>query len=267
MRPGQGPVLDAVHRVLTPEYVEFDFVVAGLYVRFIAWLIDALIVFMTSAAILTVLSLAMFAFPGFASALGFIIWFLVDWGYAIALETAWSGQTMGKRILGLRVIQESGVRIGFYQAVLRNLARAFDRLPLFYLVGGVAALFSNSHQRFGDMLAGTLVVRERRPKIPAPISRPAGETQLLDDPAFVARVAKLTNEEEAVVLSAAIRRDELTLEARLKLFSALCERLQRNLGLEKPEHLSDEKLVLLVAAVLARRGQKPPGKKLSAQPS
>src|SRR4051794_23069574 len=109
-------LLEGNHRVLTPEYVEFDFVLAGLFSRFLAWVIDTLFTLCVALGLLIGLSLAMFAFPGFASALGMVVWFLVDWGYAILLETAWSGQTLGKRAMGLRVIQESGVRIGFLHA-------------------------------------------------------------------------------------------------------------------------------------------------------
>ena len=242
-------LLDGTHAVLTPEYVEFRFTLAGLYSRFLAWVLDELLVLFCTGALLTGLSLVMIAFPGFASALGFVVYFLVDWGYAIALETAWSGQTVGKRILGLRVIQRSGVRIGFYHAALRNLARPVDRLPVLYLVGGLAALLSGSHQRLGDMLAGTVVVRERRLKVPSAIGAAAGEG-LLADPLFVSRVKRLSAEVRELVLTAALRREELRMEARLRLFSALGSRLQELLAMEKPAHLSDEKWTLLVAAAL-----------------
>ena len=246
-------LLDGTHAVLTPEYVEFDFVLAGLFSRFLAWLIDQVVVIGGWLALMVVLSIVLAVIPGFASAAAFVSWFLLDWGYGIVMEAMWSGQTIGKRALGLRVIQESGVRISFLHAALRNLARPVDRLPLFYLVGGCAALFSKSQQRLGDMLAGTIVVRERRLKIPASIGRPEGETQLLNDATFRSRVGKLTAEEEALIFAAAVRREELGLEARLSLFSALSQRLQDDAGFYKPPHLSDEKLVLLVAASLAAR--------------
>lgn len=249
--PDSPTLLDGSHHVLTPEYVEFNFVLAGLYSRFLAWLIDALVVFALTLGAMALLSVVIAAFPGFGSALLFVVWFLLDWGYAIALEAAWSGQTLGKKALGLRVIQESGVRIGFYHALLRNLARPVDRLPLFYLAGGAAALVSGAHQRLGDMLAGTVVIRERRLKLPASIARPEGEAALLGDPTFQSRVSRLTSEEEEVIFAAAIRREELGMEARLKLFAALSQRLQDGAGFEKPAHLSDEKLVLLAAAALA----------------
>jgi uncharacterized RDD family membrane protein YckC len=245
--------LDGTHTVLTPEYVEFNFVLSGLMSRFLAWLIDSFVAVLIALVILVGLSFGMLVFPGFASALGFVVWFLIDWGYMILFESVWSGQTLGKRALGLRVIQESGVRVGFYQSLLRNLARPVDRLPLFYLVGGVSALFSDSQQRLGDMLAGTIVVRERRLQIPSALERPEGDTSLLDDAEFRARVARLSAEEEAALFSAALRREELGMEARLSLFSTLARRLEEELGFTKPAHLSDEKLVLLVTAALAAR--------------
>lgn len=253
---GAQRTLDAVHTVLTPEYVEFNFVQAGLFSRFLAWLIDAVIVAFGSLALIIALSSAMAAAPGLASAMSFIIYFLVDWGYAIALEIAWSGQTIGKRALGLRVIQETGVRVGFYPAVLRNLARPLDRLPFLYLVGGIAALLSRSQQRLGDMLAGTLVVRDRRLKIPSAIARPPAEAQLLQDALFLSRVRRLSAEERELIFSAALRREELGMEARLALFAAIARRLEDEVDIDKPAHLSDEKLVLLVASALA---QKAPG--------
>ncbi|MBN1209845.1 MAG: RDD family protein [Myxococcaceae bacterium] len=249
MTPASDTLLDGTHTVLTPEYVEFRFTLAGIYSRFIAWLLDAFIVAVGTMAVLIGLNLLMVAFPGFASALSIVVYFLVDWGYGIGLETAWSGQTVGKRVMSLRVIQESGVRIGFYHAALRNLARPVDRLPLLYLVGGITALASRSHQRLGDMLAGTIVVRERRLKVPSALGA-SGEEGLLADPLFVSRVKKLSTEERDVVLSAALRREELRMEARLQLFAALGGRLQEALAMEKPAHLSDEKWTLLVAAAL-----------------
>lgn len=253
MATAQTLKLDGSHTVVTPEYVEFNFVLAGLLSRFLAWLIDTVVAFILAFVVLIGLSLALTAFPGFASAVGFVVWFLVDWGYMIVLESIWSGQTIGKRALGLRVLQESGVRVGFYQSLLRNLARPVDRLPLFYFVGGVAALFSGSQQRLGDMLAGTIVVRERRLKIPSSLARPEGDTSLLNDPDFRAKVAKLTADEEAALFSASLRREELGMEARLHLFATLARRLEDDVGFYKPPHLSDEKLVLLVTAALAAR--------------
>lgn len=248
--------LDATHTVLTPEYVEFNFVLAGLMSRFLALLLDTFVSLVIAYIGMLVVMLASAGLSlasggegsGFGAAGQFIIWFLVDWGYLVLLESIWSGQTVGKRVLGLRVIQDTGVRIGVTQSLLRNLVRPVDRLPLFYFVGGVFALFSESQQRLGDLLAGTIVVRERRLKIPAQLERPDGDVSLLADPDFRARVAKLTEEERALFFSASLRREEMGMEARLNLFAALRKRLEEQLGFTRPSHLSDEKLVLLVTA-------------------
>lgn len=257
MQQTQAGTLDGAHKVLTPEYVEFEFVLAGLYSRFLAWLVDGVIVLVIAWIALTVVSALLFPLTGFASAAGFVTWFLIEWGYAITLETLWSGQTVGKRMMGLRVIQESGVRIGFWQAVLRNLARPFDRFPILYLVGGTVALFSKSHQRLGDMMAGTLVVRERKLKIPSSVEHPEGETNLLKDADFLARSLKLPADDQQVLFNATIRREELGMDARLGIFAALSERLQKEHGFHKPDHLSDEKLVLLTAAAIVAQRRKP----------
>jgi uncharacterized RDD family membrane protein YckC len=246
--------LDGQHRVLTPEYVEFDFVLAGLFSRFLAWLLDTAVTVALALVAILLLSVAL-AFTGLSAAVGLVVWFLIDWGYSMVLEAAWSGQTLGKRLLGLRVLQESGVRLSPLQAVLRNLTRPVDRLPIFYLVGASAALASKSQQRLGDMLAGTIVVRERRLKIPASLGRAEGETALLQEPFFQQRVARLTADEESLLFSAATRREELGIDARLNLFAALSKYLQHERSFDKPQNLSDEKLVLLVVAALAARSK------------
>lgn len=245
--------LDGTHTVLTPEYVEFNFVLAGLMSRFLAWLLDTLITTLVTVVVSIALALTAVVAKGFAGAAMFILWFLIDWGYGILLEAAMSGQTIGKRALGLRVIHESGVRAGFYHVVIRNLARPVDRLPIFYLVGGVAALFSQDQQRLGDMLAGTIVVRERRLKIPASLGTATADRALVESAEFTARVARISADEEQLILSAALRREELGMDARLKVFAALARRLEEEWGFVKPEHLSDEKLVLLVMAGLAAK--------------
>ena len=243
--------LDGTHTVLTPEYVEFKFVLAGALSRFLALMIDTVVSVALAAVLIGASAIALGALAG---PVIFVSWFLIDWGYMIALESLWSGQTIGKRAMGLRVIQESGVRVGVAHSMLRNLLRPLDRAPAFYLLGGTSMLLTRHQQRLGDLLAGTVVVREQRRRIPSSLARPEGDTSMLRDSDFLARVAKLSPEEETLLFSAALRREELGIEARLTLFAHLAQRLQNDLGFQKPEHFSDEKLVMFVtAAVTARR--------------
>ena len=66
------------------------------------------------------------------------------------LEWRWRGQTVGKRLFKLRVIDAQGLRLQLSQIVIRNLLRLIDSLPMLYLVGGTASLFSAKYQRLGD---------------------------------------------------------------------------------------------------------------------
>src|SRR5206468_250385 len=76
-------------------------------------------------------------------------------------EALWSGKTLGKRLMHLRVVDARGGPVTVGQAVVRNLVRAVDFLPLYYAVGAIAIFASPRNQRLGDLAAGTVVVRER----------------------------------------------------------------------------------------------------------
>lgn len=244
--------LESIHRVRTPEYVEFEYPLAGVMTRFLAWSVDVLLSTAIAAVATALVWMAGFLVPGLAMALTFILWFLVNWGFFLFLEYRWAGQTVGKKLFGLRTIQESGVRVGFYPAVMRNLVRAVDHLPALYLVGGALALLSGKTRRLGDIAAGTVVIRDRRRAIPAAIARPRESVPALQDKKVEERVRRASVEEREVLLSAALRREELAMDARLGLFKALSAYVCERFGIEKPAHLSDEKLVVALASLLVQ---------------
>jgi uncharacterized RDD family membrane protein YckC len=249
--------LESVHVVRTPELVEFDFPLAGLMSRTLAWLVDLLV----STAIAAVASLALtmgsIFSSGLAMALVLIAWFLVNWGYFAFAEYRFAGRTVGKRLLGLRTLQVSGVRVGFYHAVLRNLVRALDHLPLLYLAGGALTLLSAKFQRLGDLAAGTVVVRDRRAAMPAGLQRPADALQLLGgDKRLLEKVAKASVDERELLTAAVLRREELAMNARLTLFAKLSGYAQEQFGIDKPDHLSDEKFAVALVGLMI--GEKAP---------
>src|SRR5206468_713521 len=86
--------------------------------------------------------------------------FLVTSGYFLAFEILWNGQTPGKRLVGLRVIRETGYPIRPVDAVIRNLVRVVDWLPVGYGVGILTMLLNGRSRRLGDFAAGTIGVRE-----------------------------------------------------------------------------------------------------------
>ena len=76
------------------------------------------------------------------------------------LLEATRGQTVGKMIVGLRVVKADGTALSYGPAALRTALRIVDGLPFFYLLGFIVVVSSQRGQRIGDMVASTLVVRK-----------------------------------------------------------------------------------------------------------
>jgi uncharacterized RDD family membrane protein YckC len=153
--------LDTTVRLVTPERIVFQYPLAGPFRRFFAYAIDQmLIVFL----LVVVTILALMVTQGSLSGLGpvLVVYFLLNWGYGAFCEGVFNGQTLGKRIVGVRVISEKGVPITGAQAVLRNLIGAVDGLSFFYMLGLSSMILTRRFQRLGDLVAGTMVVVEQR---------------------------------------------------------------------------------------------------------
>ncbi len=161
------PIADQLN-IETPELVSIELPIAGIGSRFIAIVIDYLIwtaAFIVLILLLTILLPAMH-FLGDVSAnwaigIFLLIVFLLQWGYFALFEAFANGRTPGKRVARIHVIHRSGRAISFVESLARNLVRFVDYLPSFYAVGIVAMFLSKQNQRLGDMVAGTLVVRDR----------------------------------------------------------------------------------------------------------
>jgi len=240
-------------QIRTPEAAVFEFELAGPASRALAWLADRLVVGLATAAAGTGLSLADLVAPGLGGALFLVVYFVLDWGYHAGFEWRSNGQTPGKRLVGLRVMSDRGLRLTLAQAVVRNLFRLIDGLPVLYLLGGCVAALEEHGRRLGDLAAGTVVVRVRRLPAPARLSAGPGRGGRLPwEPDEAGRVRRrLSVGEGELVLSLAMRREQLDLGVRLDLFRRVSAHLQRRLDLPRPPSLSDENYVLHVAAVLA----------------
>jgi uncharacterized RDD family membrane protein YckC len=94
-------------------------------------------------------------------AMGVLVIALISLGYSFFFEWLWDGQTPGKRWLGLRVMRTNGMPIGAWEAMIRSLMRSVDFLPVLYGLGALVALVNGNNRRIGDMVAGTVVARER----------------------------------------------------------------------------------------------------------
>jgi len=159
--------LDAELELLTPERVALALPVAGLGARAMAWLVDWLVVFLLWVAGLLLYSitgdllhqLQALSFAGQLLALLGVL--SAGWSWDVAWEVLWRGQTPGKRALGLRVVRDDGAPVGPVESLVRNALRAVE-LPLGYAPGVLMIALGARHQRLGDLVAGTLVVQERR---------------------------------------------------------------------------------------------------------
>ncbi|QKY69266.1 RDD family protein [Lentibacillus sp. CBA3610] len=157
--------------VKTPEYVSLDFKLAGLGSRAGAMIIDQLL--LTIFNIVTILVLVfviqsdLTAFLGNSTlplAIAIILIFIVYWGYFFVCEYFFGGKTIGKNILGIRVMQDNGHSLTLLSSLIRNLLRIIDMLPTGYFIGIIWVFFHSKHKRLGDIVAGTIVVHERKGK-------------------------------------------------------------------------------------------------------
>ncbi len=243
----------------TPEGIAFSYSLAGVIVRFLARAVDLAIIGLIFYIGGSLARLSGLALGSIGSALAMVFFFLVQFGYAIALEWFWNGKTVGKYLLRLQVIDVHGMRLQFGQVVIRNLMRVIDVLPAFYLAGGIAAFFSKNAQRLGDLAANTTVIRKSVSNLPdwQPILEDR-ENSFRAWPRLCARLRQVVTPDEAhIALRALARRDTLEPDARARLFEELARYFQSLVSF--PEDallgLSPEQVVRNVVDILYRSGR------------
>jgi uncharacterized membrane protein SpoIIM required for sporulation len=176
----------------TPEHVVLRLELAGMGSRMAAGILDLILLAMFLGLVLAAFT-AVEAFTGWfrhwlVAALIFL-GFLTFWGYFALFEALTGGRTPGKRRVGIRVVMDTGHPLTFQAAMVRNLVRLVDLQPAgAYAVGLLFVFFNRRHQRLGDMVAGTLVVRDQpedealtAPSVPMPQVLDAGPPVLSDD--------------------------------------------------------------------------------------
>jgi uncharacterized RDD family membrane protein YckC len=242
--------------IRTPEGVVFSMLLSGPVTRFLAWAVDLASIAVISSVIGSVLGILGILGRDLAMAASILAYFMVSIGYGIILEWYWRGQTLGKRLLGLRVMDEQGLRLQFSQIVIRNLLRFVDSLPLFYFVGGLACLLNRRAQRLGDVAASTVVVWT--PKISEPDLDqllPGKYNSFHDYPHLEARLRQVASPQESgIALRALLRRDELDPLARVELFRDIAAHFKSVVEFpqEATDGIPDEQYVRNVVDILYR---------------
>src|SRR4051812_25840624 len=119
-------------RIQTPEGISFSFVLASPISRMLAWLIDFSCILGVSTLLGYMVALLAIVSQDVAQGVYLLLYFAISIGYGILFEWRWRGQTVGKRVLRMRVLDARGLHLELNQIVLRNLLRAIDSLPFFY---------------------------------------------------------------------------------------------------------------------------------------
>jgi uncharacterized RDD family membrane protein YckC len=233
----------------TPEQIRLEFALAGVGSRFLALAFDtllqgsAIVVLVVTGLIVRRLANGSISLGADAPA-GLGTWviaglvaagFIIYSGYFAIFEAVWTGQTPGKRLVGLRVIDVSGRPISVYAAILRNAVRIVDQVPGIYGIAILSVLVTRRQQRLGDLAAGTVVVHERlEPAAPAAAAMTSA----------VRHGAHRLSVEEIVLIEGFLRRrDDLDSLLRLDSARRIARRMAGTLELgqiEDPERLLEE---------------------------
>lgn len=240
------------------EKVYYSFTLAGLGSRFIGFLLDNLIITGVYLGLgffgfLCVRKLELWPETLKTMVIVFIIimFFFVGLGYFIFFETIWNGQTPGKKAAGLRVVRKSGEAVTFSNILVRNLMRIIDLLPGQYAVGIIAILFSRAHQRVGDMVADTVVIKEKE----------IGEPLLFDssqaDPALTVKIRPyiyLIDEQDfGLIREYFNRQSQLMSDQTAPLAGKIAHHLAKKMGLEPAEAVDPVVFLRTVGALFRER--------------
>ena len=231
----------------TPEQIALEFPLAGIGSRFLAFAIDTLIqgvlYIVGLFALFTTLTVAKISprlvswIPyAWAPAIAILFVFCIYWGYFALFEIFWNGQTPGKRMIGIRVIKDSGRPINAYEAIGRNLLRAVDGLPGMYIIGLVSMMISRRNQRLGDHLVGSIVVHEKRPEEIRPDWVPSDPSAQADS-----KLSAVTPEELVLIETYLQRRDSFGFEVRDQTARQIVSRITVRTGIERsPDESLDD---------------------------
>ena len=228
----RGATLAQTVDIETPELVTFSYTVAGVGSRVAAALLDYLLCLLLFIGVLVglaylgagrVVARSGTSSDAWAIAIVVLGQFFILWGYYVLWEGLADGQTLGKRLMRLRVVSDGGYSVSFAGSAIRNLVRILDMQPVFTYGIGIASIVATKQgKRLGDLAAGTLVVREQLVHTRV---QPAPQPDVESEPPVVKTVpARLTDDEFAVLERFMDRRSTLDPARRVELASRLVDR-------------------------------------------
>jgi uncharacterized RDD family membrane protein YckC len=238
--------------IVTPEAVVLDVETAGVASRVFAGMIDLLIqlgILLFGSIFLQALGLDGSSRVLYVS----LLIALILMGYPLLSETLMRGRTIGKRAMGLRAVTVEGAPIRLRHALLRMMGGLVDRfLPPPGITGMLFVLGTSRHQRVGDLLAGTIVIRDPyRTPLPAAVWFPVPP----GCEAFAATIdpTAMTDEQYTVIRSFLMRNRELSVDARYALAADLAQRAATTLRHVGHTKVHPEAYLLCVISRYQRR--------------
>jgi uncharacterized RDD family membrane protein YckC len=239
----------------TPEQTALNFAVAGIGSRFLALAFDVLI----QTVIGVVVGIAgAFALGGmfvvapkagmWGGAILILFYFMLYFGYYAFFEIFWNGQTPGKRQVGIRVIKDSGRPLTPAESIGRNLMRIVDWMPFFYAIGVTSAFLTKGNKRLGDLVVGSIVVRESSLVDLKPVWQ-TGPATLGRAPSSGIPLGadRLSPEECALIESFLSRRSALDYGVRVRMADEILRRIKPKLTISNDASLSTENLLETLA--------------------
>lgn len=245
-------------KVRLPEGVIFSLPLAGPVTRCFAFFIDLFVVLVLLSALERILSVIVKISQDLGSGLVIVGYFALWTLYGMLCEYYWQGQTLGKWLLGLRVIDAAALQLQFHQVAIRNLVRTIDLLPILGLVGGLTMLLNKRLQRLGDLAGGTVVIRTRRANQPNLEALAHGRfNSFLAHQVLCARLRQRVPAPIAsLAVGALLRRDAIEDFPRLALFDDLANYFRSlvEFPAENSEQLTSEQYVRNVVEILHTSG-------------
>ncbi|HNP23309.1 MAG TPA: RDD family protein [Panacibacter sp.] len=150
----------AVINITTPQNIELEYELASLGDRMVACIIDLLII-IAYCILVSMISSFTRGISGDIIALFYIIVFLPVTFYTLLSELMLNGQTVGKRVMAIKVISLNGNRPAFSQYLIRWLFRLIDLWMFSFVPAVIVIAVTEKHQRVGDLVAGTTLVKTK----------------------------------------------------------------------------------------------------------
>lgn len=246
------------HGIVTPEAVVLEFETASVGSRALALVVDLFV----ESGLLYVAAAAIGLLFGTSATAATVLLIITSaallFGYPIVLEVTWHGQTVGKRVFGLRVVTVEGAPVGVRHAAIRSFMAVPDFfLPPIGVLATCSVLLSRRNQRLGDLFAGTMVLRERSgAAFPVPVSFPPlpgheGYARSLD-------VGGITAGQYALIRSFLVRVTKLAPEARSRIGVRLANAVATSMHHTPPPGVTAEAFLVSVAAAYQLRQGGPP---------